>query len=128
MTHESGSRPGRALALACWIVLAGCSKERHSQPTAPPPPTRAVGTTAEDTTGARVAGVVVRAVRLDDVESDVKITDAAGEVHFDLHDGRWCLSAGREPAVGQVDVAGSTGNVAQKPAGTPDSLLFRLVL
>src|SRR5262245_55476905 len=127
MPFVSRSPAPWALALLCAAALAGCDKER-SKPTAPPPRTRAVAATVEDTTGARLASTQVIATRQDQVEADFQTTDASGVAHFALHDGRWCLSTNTGAFTPVVLVAGSTGNVAPKPAGSEDSVLFRLVL
>jgi hypothetical protein len=115
-----------AALLACAACMAGCDKNT-SQPTAPPPPTRQVAATLEDTTGASIVGEFVFASRIDAPDDAFTPTDAAGVARFTLADGLWCLSAlGTSGNAGLV--AGSTGRVQKQPAGSVDSVLFRLVL
>lgn len=122
-----------ALACApCVMALAGCGKS-SSHPTAPPPATREVAATVEDTTGARVPGRSVLALHLDVTSfgpDDFKsaTTDLAGVAHFALLDGRWSVYAGATSGPDSVLVAGSTGQVAHHPSSSVDTVLFRLVL
>ena len=109
----------------CAAVIAGCDKST-SQPTAPPPTTRAVAATVEDTTGARLSGETVWALRLDVGEAVVGTTDASGVAHFTLEDGRWCMSTVVRTFPTPVLVAGATGQVRAN-AGQPDTVLYRLV-
>lgn len=111
-----------SVAVALGVTLAGCSKSS----TAPAAPTRQVAATVVDSTGARIAGTGVFAARLDAQEFTVVPTDTAGVARFALHDGTWCLSVATasDPRL----VAASVGQVAQRPAGSVDSVLFRLVV
>jgi len=118
------SRVGVGFSVVVMFALnvAGCSK---SSPTAPPAPTRQVAALVVDSSGARIAGTGVYAARLDAQEFTVVGTDTAGVAHFALHDGSWCLSTA--PVHDPLLVAASVGQVAQRPAGSVDSVLFRLV-
>lgn len=117
-------------AMLYGVLTAGCSKS-SSSPTAPPPPSqRQVAVTVEDSTGARVPGVIVFAVGIDDATGSATVgsvhSDAAGVASFTLIDGRWSVFARFAPYDASVRVAGATGIVGPRPA--PDTVLFRLVL
>ena len=117
-------------ALFLAAVTAGCSKS-STAPTAPAP-VRTVAVAVVDSTGARVPGAFVTAVGLDNSNAADKISpvtaDTAGIAAFSLHDGNWCMFARKTPSTVPLFVAGSTGLVSAKPAGSVDSVLFRLVV
>ena len=122
MSTAGRGAAGLGVAVVFAMIVAGCSK---SNPAAPPAPTRQVAATVVDSTGAPMKGTGVFAVRLDVSEFTVQPTDSSGVARFALHDGRCCLSAA--PVHDPLYVAASVGTVAQKPAGSVDSVLFRLV-
>jgi hypothetical protein len=117
------------VALLCSFALAGC-KQPSTAPTTPPPTTRTVAVTVEDSTGARVPGAVVSGFGLSDATTITQIsprpTDAAGVASFSLVEGPWCMYTRVERYNASVLVAGSTGTVGPRPA--PDTVLYRLVL
>jgi hypothetical protein len=118
--------------LLCALTIAGCGKS--SSPTAPPskPPTWQVVVTVEDSTGARLPGAIVEATGLDDTNAGQAVspvpTDAAGVTSFSLLDGHWSMAAMTPRFDGPSLVAGSTGLVGPRPAGSPDTVRFRLVV
>jgi len=124
-------RPGVAIALLLALSIAGCSKS-SSSPTAPGAPVRSVAVAAADSTFAPVPGATVSAFGLDNSNAADRIpaatTDTAGVAGFSLHDGHWCMFARLTPASGPLLVAGSIGLVSAKPAGSVDSVLFRLAM
>jgi hypothetical protein len=120
-------------ALLAGFTIAGCmqSSTGATGPRPPPPPTRHVVVIVEDSTGARVADAFVAATDLDATESSQEFsrsTDAAGVTSFFLEDGHWYVYTTSGPFGGPTRVAGSTGLVGPRPAGSPDTVLFRLVL
>lgn len=121
-----------ASAVLLAVSLAGCSKSSTKPSTPAPPATRQVVVIVADTTGARVPDAIVGAFGIDDASGgqqvDPVLADAAGTTTFNLVDGRWCISGSNGSFSSPVLVAGSTGTVAARPAGAPDTILFRLVL
>jgi len=85
-----------------------------------------------DSTGVPARAAYVTAFGLDNTNAADKITpvsaDSNGIAAFSLHDGNWCMAARQTPAGVPLLVAGSSGLVSAKPAGSVDSVLFRLVL
>ena len=132
MSIASRAAVGFGVAVMSAVAVMGCSKS--SSPTAPPssPPTRQVVVTVEDSTGARVPDAFVAAFGLDHSNAAQDVfpvsTDAAGVASFSLQDGHWGISATTSAFNGPTRVAGSTGLVGPRPAGSPDTVLFRLVL
>jgi hypothetical protein len=134
--RSSLSPPPRLRASAAGVLLiaasiAGCSKS--TAPTAnPPATTRTVTVTVQDSTGAAVAGAIVSAFGVDNSNGGLATapvpTDTAGVRSFSLPDGHWIVFAKSGPAGGPFRVAGSSGLVGAKPAGNPDTTMFRLVV
>ena len=120
-----------AAALLAAAGIAGCAKD-SSSPTAPPPPERQVAVTVEDSTGARIANALVAAFGMDPSNSfDILgpwTTNASGELSFTLKDGRWSVYAEDASSGPPSLVAGSTGSVGPRPAGSPDTVVYRLVV
>jgi hypothetical protein len=120
-------------ALLAGFSIAGCmqSSTGATGPRPPPPPTRQVVVIVEDSTGARVADAFVAATDIDATaigEEFSASTDAAGVTSFSLEDGHWYMYTTSGPFGGPTRVAGSTGLVGPRPAGGPDTVLFRLVM
>jgi hypothetical protein len=136
MSSASRSRSRWIAALLCLAALAAgssCTKSPTSPKESPPKPTmRSVTVVVQDSTGAAVAGATLFATGLDDANAGQTVasvnTDAEGASTFSLLDGHWLLSARSGPFGGPFRVAGSTGVVASKPAGSPDTTQFRLVV
>jgi hypothetical protein len=112
-------------------AIAGCSKS-STAPASAPAPVRSVAVAVMDSAGAAVPGAYVTAFGLDNSNGADKITpvtaDTAGIARFSLHDGNWCMFARKTPSTVPLYVAGSSGLVSAKPAGSVDSTQFRLVV
>lgn len=136
MSSASRRRSRWIAALLCVAALAAgssCTKSPTSPKESPPKPTmRSVTVVVQDSTGAAVAGATLFATGLDDANAGQAVapvnTDAEGASTFSLLDGHWLLAARSGPSGGPFRVAGSTGVVAPKPAGSPDTTQFRLVV
>jgi hypothetical protein len=117
-------------AVLCGFIAVGC-KTSPSAPTTTST-TRPVTVAVQDSTGAAVQGATVFAVGVDDSNAGQTVTpvltDAAGVTSLSLKDGHWIVSARLGPSGGPFRVAGSSGVVGPRPAGSPDSTEFRLAL
>ena len=118
------------LLVAVLVGAVGCQKS--STAPAAPPTTQSVTVSVQDSTGAAVAGATVFATGIDDSNAGQAVspvpTNAAGVSSLTLQHGHWIVFARSGPSGGPFRVAGSSGVVGTKPAGSPDSTVFSLVV
>jgi len=88
--------------------------------------------TVQDSTGAAVSGATVSAFGVDNSNGGLAAvpvpTDSTGARSLSLQDGHWIVFAKSGPPGGPFRVAGSSGLVGPKPAGSPDTTMFHLVV
>jgi len=119
-----------ALVFFAVTTAIGCKKSSTAPTT--PPTTQSVTVSVRDSTGTAVAGATVFATGLDDSNAGEAVaptpTNASGVSSLTLQYGHWIVAARSGPSGGPFRVAGSSGVVGPRPAGSPDSTEFSLVV